>query len=222
MKTILHLLSFTLLISTITSCRGQQQTGSGHSTWGNRKTSAIVGAPFETGEFIYISMPQEILAIDTSPGWTQSGQKLLIRGTIYQPDGKTPAPGVVLYYYHTDVDGYYRNREDLDPKAVRHGYIRGWVKSDENGRYSIYTVRPAPYPGTDFPAHIHPSIKEPDLNEYYIDEFVFDDDPKLTKAKRSELEDRGGSGILQVKDSADMQIAEHDIYLGKNIPGYPH
>lgn len=182
----------------------------------------VVGGTFENSEFMYIDMPNNINSIDTSPGWLQNGQKLLITGKIFERDGKTPAPNVILYYYHTDIDGYYTNNKDLDPRAIRHGYIRGWVKSDSNGQYAIYTVRPAPYPNGDMPAHIHPSIKELNIvNEYYIDEFVFDDDPLLTGAKRKALENRGGSGILRVLISGELQIAEHNIVLGLNIPNYP-
>jgi protocatechuate 3,4-dioxygenase beta subunit len=72
------------------------------------------------------------------------------------------------------------------------------------------------------PAHIHPSIKEPNIdNEYYIDDFVFDDDKLLTSEKRKEVENRGGNGILKVAISGDLQIAERDIILGLNIPNYP-
>lgn len=184
-------------------------------------TDRAVGGPFENREFIYIGMPDQIPAVDTSPGWTQSGQKMLITGKIYRRDGRTPAPGVVLYYYHTDVRGYYADRQGLDRQVIRHGYIRGWVKSDAEGRYSIYTVRPAPYPNSDLPAHIHPAIKEPGFTEYYIDEFVFDDDKLLTTDKRRRLEDRGGSGVLYPTKIGEMQIVEHDIILGLNIPGYP-
>ncbi len=110
----------------------------------------------------------------------------------------------------------------MDEKAKRHGHIRGWVKTDENGKYLIYTIRPAPYPNEIIPAHIHTSIKEPSIdNEYYIDEFVFDDDKLLTSAKRKALENRGGSGIFRVLISGDLQIAEHNIILGLNIPNYP-
>lgn len=210
--------SFMLLIflfSFAAGCNGQTEK-SGHSN-----ENQIVGGPFENKEFIYIGMPDKINSIDTSLGWNQNGQKLLITGTIYRIDGKTPAPGVILYYYHTDVNGYYPNKEGLDRRIVRHGYIRGWVKSDEKRKYSIYTVRPAPYPNSDSPAHIHPTIKEPSLNEYYIDEFVFDDDKLLTGKKRKALENRGGSGILRVLISGNLQIAEHDIILGLNIPDYP-
>ena len=72
------------------------------------------------------------------------------------------------------------------------------------------------------PAHIHTSIKEPNIdNEYYIDDFVFDDDTLLTPEKRKALENRGGSGILSVVFSGDVQIAKHDIILGLHISNYP-
>jgi protocatechuate 3,4-dioxygenase, beta subunit len=211
--TLSTLLSFFLL-----SCNGQPISTTKNST----EKSSIVGGPFENGEFMYIGMPKNINPIDTSAGWTQNGQKLLVTGTIYKTDGKTPAPNVVLYYYHTDINGVYANKDGLDPKVVRHGYIRGWVKSDTNGKYAIYSVRPAPYPNTNFEAHIHLSIKEPNIgNEYYIDDFVFDDDPLLTGEKRKKLQNRGGSGVLRVLKKDDLQIAEHNIILGLNIPNYP-
>ena len=110
----------------------------------------------------------------------------------------------------------------MDPAAARHGHIRGWVKSAEDGGYSIYTIRPAPYPDADNPAHIHLSIREPDIaNEYYIDELVFDDDPLLTGTIRRSNQNRGGSGVLRVLLSGDLQIAEHNIILGLNVPEYP-
>jgi protocatechuate 3,4-dioxygenase beta subunit len=128
----------------------------------------------------------------------------------------------MLYYYHTDSHGLYANREGLDQRVKRHGYLRGWVKSDAKGHYAIYTLRPAPYPNAEEPAHIHPAIKEARFEDpYYIDEFVFDDDPLLTTAKRKAMENRGGSGILRPLLDGKVQIAEHNIILGLNIPGYP-
>jgi protocatechuate 3,4-dioxygenase, beta subunit len=207
-----------IFASLLLSCNGQTTPNSRNTP----KKGAIVGGPFENGEFMYVGMPENIKSVDTSAGWTQNGQRLLVTGTIFRLDGKTPAPNVILYYYHTDINGVYANKKGLDPKVVRHGYIRGWVKSDSNGKYAIYTVRPTPYPNTDFEAHIHPSIKEPNIDkEYYIDEFVFDDDKLLTGEKRKKLPNRGGSGILRVFKKNDLQIAEHNIVLGLNIPNYP-
>ena len=221
MKRLIHFGLFVFLFNCITACKGQTKPVSSKSKELNT-SSGIVGGPFENGEFMYIGMPENIKSIDTSAGWTQPGQKLLITGTIFKLDGKTPAPGVIFYYYHTDISGVYAGKQGLDPSVIRHGYIRGWVKSDANGRYSIYTVRPAPYPNTNFEAHIHPSVKEPNIDkEYYIDEFVFDDDILLTGEKRKKLENRGGSSILRVFTKNDLQIAEHNIILGLNIPNYP-
>ena len=79
-----------------------------------------------------------------------------------------------------------------------------------------------PYPNRDAPAHIHASIKESNINdEYYIDAFVFNDDKLLTAEKRKAHKNRGGSGILRVLVDENMQIAEHNIILGLNIPNYP-
>jgi protocatechuate 3,4-dioxygenase, beta subunit len=209
-----------ILLCHSAACRGQASDDK-QSRSNNANKYNNVGGPFENSEFMYIGMPDHMNSTDTSAGWNQQGQRLLITGTIFKRDGITPAPGIIVYYYHTDVHGDYANRGGLDRRVIRHGYIRGWVKSDENGRYAIYTVRPAPYPSANIPAHIHPAIKEPTMNEYYIDEFHFDDDKLLTSAVRRTFENRGGSGILRPRVKGDLQIAEHDIVLGLNIPNYP-
>src|SRR5215213_10262595 len=40
-------------------------------------------------------------------GENEPGKPMLISGTIFQPDGVTPASGILLYVYHTDAQGYY-------------------------------------------------------------------------------------------------------------------
>ncbi len=183
--------------------------------------SKRVGGPFENAEYMYYGMPANLDSTDTSPGWSQAGPKLMVTGTVYMRDGKTPAPGIILYYYHTDVNGLYSSGPTADERALRHGYIRGWVKSDANGKYTIRTVRPTAYPKEKIPSHIHFAVKEPELNEYYVDDLVFEDDPLLTSEDQKRMENRGGSGILRPEKSGDLQVAEHDFILGLNIPDYP-
>ncbi len=146
---------------------------------------------------------------------------MVVAGTIYKVDGKTPAPGVVLYVYHTDQQGNYSKKGNETGWGKRHGYIRGWVKTNDKGQYKFYTLKPAAYPGRNIPAHIHPVIKEPGMNDYYIDEFLFDDDPFLTKEERKKQEGRGGNGILVLQKKDGMLYAQRDIILGKNVPDYP-
>ena len=154
------------------------------------------------------------------PDWNDKGKRLAVNGVVYKAGG-TPAPNVVIYVYHTDQTGVYPKKGNETGWGKRHGYIRGWMKTNEKGEYKFFTLRPAAYPGREAPEHIHVTIKEPDKNEYWIDEYVFDDDPLLTEKERKHCQDRGGSGIINVKDVGNMLKAERNIYLGKNIPDYP-
>ncbi len=179
-----------------------------------------VGGACEDCELMFAGISNKILPVDTSIAWKEGGRRLCISGTIFKKDAVTPAAGVTLYYYHTDSNGYY-SQGIVHETATKHGYIRGWVKTTSDGHYKIYTRVPAPYPNATIPSHIHCIIKEPGLNEYYIDEFVFDDDPLLTDKERKQHEGRGGSGILHTKNANGILKAERNIILGLNIPGYP-
>jgi protocatechuate 3,4-dioxygenase beta subunit len=164
----------------------------------------------------------ELPATDTLPGFFEPGQKLFVSGVVYRPDGVTPAADVVLYLYQTDQNGLYTPHAGATGWAARHGYIRGWLKTGADGRYGFYTLRPRHYPNSDIPEHIHPTVKEPDKNEYYLDDYNFDDDPLLTPAERAKLPQRGGSGIVALQPGTPgMMTATRDIVLGKNIPDYP-
>lgn len=184
--------------------------------------TAIIGGGCESCELMYINMPENISPVDTSAGWIEKGQKLLVKGTVFKKDGKTPAANVILYYWQTDNNGLYSPAAGMDEKAKRHGHIRGWMKTGQDGKFALYTIRPAAYPQTNNPEHIHIVVKEPALaNEYYTDEWVFDDDPLLTGSTRKRMEKRGGSGILYPLTTGGLQTASHTVILGLNIPGYP-
>jgi len=63
-------------------------------------------------------------------------------------------------------------------------------------------------------------VKEPDKNEYYIEDYVFEDDPLLNDEERKRLKSRGGSGIVLPKMEKGILQVQRDIILGKNIPDY--
>jgi len=194
-----------------------------HTNSQTKKTSSQkVGGPCEGCEAIYESkIPFEALnEVDTLPFFGKKGAKLVISGTVFEADGKTPAPDVVLYIYHTDPSGRYYMTGNETGWGKRHGALRGWVKTNTKGEYKFYTLRPASYPNDGPPAHIHVTIKEPGKNEYWIDDFHFDDDPVL-KAHPGSFQNRGGNGVLTLKKKDDTYYGQRNIYLGMNIPGYP-
>lgn len=188
----------------------------------NKNSSQKVGGGCEGCMAIYES-PVPFTALEhviTLPDYNKEGTKLEVSGIVYQNDGKTPAKDVVIYVYHTDQNGNYPTKGDEKGWAKRHGYLRGWMKTDKNGAYRFNTLKPAAYPGRKFPAHIHVTVKEPDKNEYWIDDFEFADDPLLFNgdASRKEL---GGNGILKTENKNGIQVATRDIILGLNVQDYP-
>lgn len=184
-------------------------------------TEQIVGGGCDGCELMYVGLPKNLNATDTSSAWETGSRKLVITGTVFQNDGQTPAPNVTLYYWQTDKNGLYSAAAGTNEKTTRHGHIRGWMKTGADGKYALYTIRPAAYPDSRNPEHIHIAVKEPALNEYYIDELVFDNDKFLTPEIRQRHENRGGSGILKTAKTNGTETAMHDIVLGLNIPGYP-
>lgn len=186
------------------------------------QSDKVIGGGCDGCELMYIGMPKKINEVDTSVAWDDSTTKLLVEGTVYDFDGITPARNVVIYYWHTNKNGRYEPDPAQDERAQRHGAIRGWIKTNKSGHYKLYTTSPAPYPNNHEPAHIHISIKEPEIkDEYYIDALIFDDDTLLTQEIRDNKKNRGGSGILKLQKQGNMFTVQHDIFLGKNIPNYP-
>lgn len=169
---------------------------------------------------MFEGMPKELSwkTSIASPG--EPGVPMTVRGIIYRADGKTPAPDVVLYVYHTDNAGLY-SKGPGQKAGVVHGHLRGWMKTDSQGRYQFRSIRPGGYPNRKAPEHIHPLIKENGKSLYYIDEYLFDDDPRLTQEERERQEKRGGSGIIRLtKNEKGEWTGTRDIILGLNIPDY--
>ena len=150
---------------------------------------------------------------------TEAGEPLILTGTVFRADGEIPAPGVIVYAYHTNAEGVYPTRGDEKGWARRHGYLRGWVKTNSEGRYRFDTIRPSTYPNRREPAHIHMTIKEPDFPEYWIDAVVFADDPLVTAQYRKDQGERGGSGIVKLtRDAEGRWVGVRDIVLERHPP----
>ncbi|MCF8243253.1 MAG: hypothetical protein K9J16_17890 [Melioribacteraceae bacterium] len=159
--------------------------------------------------------PENLSWETTIANENEPGERLVVTGTVYESDGKTPASGVIIYIYHTNADGIYPKRGDETGNGKRHGYLRSWLKTNSEGKYKINTIKPAPYPTRSEPAHIHMTVKVPGKEEDWIDSIMFEDDP-LLKNVEYRLTERGGSGIVSLKRNDGGHLTAHrDIYLGK-------
>jgi len=157
---------------------------------------------------------QTVIAPEDEPG-----ERLVISGTVYKPDGTTPAEGIVVYVYHTNVEGIYPKRGDETGNGRRHGYLRGWMRTNENGRYRFHTIKPGAYPSRKDPAHIHMTISGSGIPEYWIHSTWFAGDPLITERLKQErlsgLEHTGGSSniIALHRDEKGVWRGKRDIVL---------
>lgn len=119
----------------------------------------------------------------------EPGTLMLVSGRIFAADGRTPVSGVTLHVYHTDARGLYSEKDGQggppDPR------IKGSVKTDRDGRYEFRSIRPASYPGTRNPQHIHAKVFGAGYAERWIPEYWFDDDRLVTADMRARYANLG-------------------------------
>ncbi|MEO8111108.1 MAG: hypothetical protein ABI594_13780 [Ginsengibacter sp.] len=219
MKTILSL-SLVALIISFNSCG---QTNSQEKINAD-KNEIKVGGSCEGCEAIYESpVPfKDLKNVTSLPDYDEPGPKMEVSGIVYKADGKTPAPGIILYVYHTDQTGRYSANANAKGWGKRHGYVRGWIKTNAKGEYKFYTLRPASYPQGNAAAHIHATVKEPGKSAYWIDEYLFDDDTLVTVDVKNKLPKHGGMGVIKLHNQNGILTGHRNIILGLNIPDYPH
>src|SRR5687767_1568482 len=144
----------------------------------------------------------------TSEG--EPGEPLIISGTIYAPDGRTPLEGISLFVYQTDATGRYSTTGG-DNRNTR---IHGLMRTNTEGRYEFRTIKPGSYPASRNPAHIHAYVSGPGYPEYWIDEYHFDDDPFVTSDMRATAKKGNLSSILTLRRGTDGVLrAVRDIIV---------
>jgi protocatechuate 3,4-dioxygenase beta subunit len=118
-------------------------------------------------------------------GPSEPGERLIVSGQTFGPDGVTPAAGVIIYAYQTDATGLYHN------DANRIARLHGWAKTDAVGHFEFSTIRPAPYPNRSIPAHIHFHAWGGGYPLQWTDDLKFAGDPLLSTRDVSESQALG-------------------------------
>lgn len=114
----------------------------------------------------------------------EPGERLIVSGQVFNSDGVTPLAAASVYVYHTDVKGYYTPgvSDNRNPR------LRGYLRTDAQGRYEFSTIKPGSYPNSRVPAHIHYVVTAEGYNQR-IFEIVFEGDPFLNERVRHESAD---------------------------------
>lgn len=171
----------------------------------------------------------------------EPGERIVIKGKVFESDGKTPAKNVVMYFYHTDAKGIYSKKGDEPRNSLAwwHGYNRGWLKTNQRGEYEIRTIKPAPYPARIEPAHIHIVVKAPIQKQAYdIGAITFKGDELATLEYWYRVEQNGhprdggtelkknAQGILEGKRDFvlyaqyDIASTQSGLLIGDECPAF--
>jgi protocatechuate 3,4-dioxygenase beta subunit len=144
----------------------------------------------------------------------EPGEALHVRGVVRDAQGK-PVADVLLYAYHTSAKGWYSDRAahiSGNGGDTNHARLFGYLKTDAQGKFALRTIRPAGYPGTDLPGHIHVMIEKAGRPALWT-EIQFEDDPRLT-ARWREQSKQAGFVICPVrKDEQGVQHVEAEFRL---------
>lgn len=202
------ILYFIILAMFLSSCgkseQKQIQNSTDNTISNSNKAKDTCDSPDANIDCSFRDMPSDLTNIMTISKPGEPGEKIIISGNIFHSDSTTPYSGVIMYAYHTDSMGYYSKKGDETGVRKWQGHLYGWCITDSNGYYEIHTVKPGRYPSNEYPAHIHPVIKIPGEGKpFYINDFVFKDDSLVDEKYISSLQYPGGTGVVELKKSAD-------------------
>lgn len=158
-----------------------------------------------------IDAPADVSWRATLSTEADKGEKMIISGTVFEADGKRAAPNVLIYLYHTDIEGFYGRKSG----EHKHGRYRGWMLTNERGQYEFQTIKPAPYPENRFAAHIHMTVTTKTMREDWVDSILFEGDKLISGRERETAGKKGGfNPILKLeKDANGIWRAVRDIQL---------
>jgi len=102
----------------------------------------------------------------------EPGERLVLTGTVYSSDCRTPLPRTLIDVWQADSAGVYDTNEPGNFTKIEKFNLRGMLYTNEKGQYEIETIIPGRYPippnlpglekygGRTRPAHIHFSVME--------------------------------------------------------------
>ena len=122
----------------------------------------------------------------------EPGERLVLTGTVYSSDCRTPLPRTLIDVWQANSAGVYDTDEPGNFTKAENFNLRGMLYTNEKGQYEIETIMPGRYPippgipglekyaGLTRPAHIHFSVLE-SVHVPVTTQLYFKGDPFLAK-----------------------------------------
>jgi len=164
--------------------------------------SCVVAPELTEGPYyVDVELERSDIRTNTADGVPSEGAPLTIEWIVSQADGSAcmPMEGAIVDVWHCDALGVYS-----DVQGNTGDFLRGFQRTDSNGKATIQTIYPGWYQGRA--VHIHFKIRtDPDASAgfEFTSQLFFDDD--LSRSVFS-------TGVYAQKGAQDVPNAQDGIY----------
>jgi catechol 1,2-dioxygenase len=144
------------------------------------------------------------------------GVPMLLSGTIFKEDGKTPLKDSLVEIWQCDESEHYDNTSD--------GYLfRGAIITGANGKYAFKTIVPVPYkanPNDEAswrPAHVHMRVSVANQQDL-VTQIYFKGDKYIEKDTWASSPQAVNRILNVVKDSSGESSVTFNVIMSKEFP----
>jgi len=158
-------------------------------------------------------------------GADEAGDRLVLTGTVFSSDCRTPLPGALIEVWQANSDGLYDTSEPGNFTETTTFHLRGMLRTSEKGQYEIETILPGRYPippnlpglekyaGLTRPAHIHFRVMD-SLHVPVTTQLYFKGDPFLAKDPWA---GRKPSLAVDLRQDGKLRRGVFDIVLARGL-----
>ena len=136
-------------------------------------------------EVIKVNAKAEKIRIVTDK---EPGTGIVVTGLVVNKN-REPQKNLLIYFYQTSDKGWYSDTGVhilMNSGDMNHARLFGYQKTNDKGEFAFETIKPNGYPRSDLTAHIHIHFWNEDQETLHGPaELQFDDDPRMTPARRA-------------------------------------
>ena len=158
-------------------------------------------------------------------GPDEPGDRLVLTGTVYSSDCRTPLPGALIEVWQANNAGLYDTNKPGNFTETTTFHLRGMLQTNEKGQYEIGTIVPGRYPvppnlprlekyaGLTRPAHIHFRVME-SMHIPVTTQLYFKGDPFIANDPWA---GRKASLAIDLKQEGKLRRGVFDIVLARGL-----
>lgn len=158
-------------------------------------------------------------------GSGEPGDRLILTGTVFSSDCRTPLPGTLIEIWQANHAGVYDTNMPGNFTEATTFHLRGMLYTNEKGQYEIETIVPGRYPippnlpglekyaGLTRPAHIHFRVME-SLHVPLTTQLYFRGDPFIAKDPWA---GHKPSLAIDLKQEGKLRRGVFDVVLARGL-----